>query len=235
MSPSVHVMNAVLDAIGPEKETSTVKVAGDDVPVETHLKLLETISENAGATQRSISTELGVAVGLTNAYIKRAVRKGLVKIQEVPARRYAYYLTPAGFSEKSRLVSEYLASAFGFFRFARNQCEALMDHAETCGWKRLVVVGASELAEVAQLTSLGRNLQIVAVISSDAGKDQKLAGLPVRPDIPPQVDALIITDIKKPQETYNKLRQEWDEERILTLPLLRIDRRLNSAQNWGAD
>ena len=47
--------------------------------------------------------ELGVSVGLINTLIKRAVKKGLVKVREAPYKRYAYYLTPHGFAKKVRL------------------------------------------------------------------------------------------------------------------------------------
>src|SRR3546814_4310673 len=58
-----------------------------------------------------------------SALLKRCAAKGLVKIQNAPARRYAYYLTPKGFAEKSRLVAEYLETSLHFFRGARSQYE----------------------------------------------------------------------------------------------------------------
>ena len=61
-----------------------------------------------------------------NAYLKRCVKKGLVKVSGAPARRYAYYLTPQGFAEKSRLTVEYLSSSFSFFRQAREDCSAVL-------------------------------------------------------------------------------------------------------------
>ena len=63
------------------------------------------VEENSQITQRSLASELGIALGLTNAYLKRCVRKGWVKINQAPANRYAYYLTPRGFAEKSRLTA----------------------------------------------------------------------------------------------------------------------------------
>jgi DNA-binding MarR family transcriptional regulator len=58
------------------------------------LGLLEAVAVDGGRTQRRLAAELGIAVGLVNAYLKRCVKKGLVKVSEAPARRYAYYLTP---------------------------------------------------------------------------------------------------------------------------------------------
>ena len=75
----------------------------------------------------------GIALGLANAYLKRCVKKGLIKVSQAPANRYAYYLTPKGFTEKSRLTAEYLTISFNFFRDARAQCAALLDGAARLG------------------------------------------------------------------------------------------------------
>src|SRR5882757_9997569 len=89
------------------------------------LSLLNSVEDGA-TSQRRIAAELGIALGLVNAYVKRCVKKGLVKVSEAPARRYAYYLTPQGFAEKSRLTAEYLKVSFGFFRQAKNDCSELL-------------------------------------------------------------------------------------------------------------
>lgn len=73
------------------------------------LGVLTAAEAQDGISQRTLAADLGVAVGLVNAYVKRCVRKGLLKVSQVPARRYRYYLTPAGFAEKAKLTGEYLA------------------------------------------------------------------------------------------------------------------------------
>src|SRR5258708_4622537 len=84
------------------------------------LGLLESVERDGGQTQRHLAAELGIALGLVNAYLKRCINKGLVKVREVPTRRYAYYLTPQGFAEKSRLTIDYLSYSFALFRRARS-------------------------------------------------------------------------------------------------------------------
>src|ERR1039458_244709 len=83
------------------------------------LGLLESVERDGAQSQRKLAADLGIALGLVNAYLKRCVTKGLVKMSEVPTRRYAYYLTPKGFAEKSRLTVDYLASTLVFFRRAQ--------------------------------------------------------------------------------------------------------------------
>ena len=50
-----------------------------DVEEHRDLKLLEAVHEDSRVTQRSLSSKLGIALGLTNIYLKRLVRKGYIK------------------------------------------------------------------------------------------------------------------------------------------------------------
>ena len=115
---------------------------------EILLGVLTVVERDANTSQRGISRELDVALGLANAYLKRCVRKGLIKIKQVPRRRYAYYLTPRGFAEKSRLAGEYFSASFTFFRRARAQMSELMSDCDRLGWRRIAFAGISDLAEV---------------------------------------------------------------------------------------
>ena len=98
------------------------------------LGVLSAIEEDDRATQRAISRDLGIALGLTNAYLKRCVKKGFIKVRHIPANRYAYYLTPQGFAEKSRLTAEYLSISFNFFRSSREQCADLFKVCDKNRW-----------------------------------------------------------------------------------------------------
>src|SRR5271169_6559249 len=118
------------------------------------LELLESVERDGAQSQRKLAAELGIALGLVNAYLKRCVTKGLVKISGVPTRRYAYYLTPKGFTEKSRLTVQYLTISFGFFRRARADCADAFAAARLRGWQRIALLGVSDLAEIATICAL---------------------------------------------------------------------------------
>src|ERR1700761_3074857 len=128
------------------------------------LDLLNSVERDGGQSQRRLAAELGIALGLVNAYLKRCVKKGLIKVSEAPARRYAYYLTPHGFAEKSRLTVEYLSSSFSFFRRAREDCSDVLKAAHARGWTRIVLIGVSDLAEIATICALERGIAILAVV-----------------------------------------------------------------------
>ena len=196
-----------------------------DLETEKTLHLLSDIEQGAVVSQQSLSLRLGIAVGLTNAYVKRAVRRGWIRMQKVPARRYAYYLTPKGLSEKSRLAVEYLSSSFGFFRRARSQCLDCLREAERNGWKRVAFVGASELAEIASLAAREADIELVGVIAPGSNQ-QTFVGLNVYPDsdLLRSVDAALITDIASPQKSYEIACTVLRAERVLTPSLLHVSR-----------
>jgi len=125
------------------------------------LGLLESVERDGAQSQRKLASDLGIALGLVNAYLKRCVKKGLVKIGQAPARRYAYYLTPYGFAEKSRLTVEYLSSSFSFFRRARQDCSSVLIAAHAQGWNRVALIGVSDLAEIATICALEQGVTIV--------------------------------------------------------------------------
>jgi len=210
----VRQMNDQADA-----STGTVSEA------EITLGLLTAIEENSAVTQRSVASDLGIALGLANSYLKRCVRKGLVKVHQAPANRYAYYLTPKGFAEKSRLTALYLASSFSFFRGARSQCDELMANCETHNWRRVALAGASDLAEIAALCARDRAIELAGIVDPESGTD-RFAGVPVvgrLKELGP-VSAVIVTDLRDPQGTYEALIDSFPPERVMTPRLLGISR-----------
>ena len=51
------------------------------------LQILNHIHENPDTTQADLATQLGVAVGIVNWYIKRLVNKGHIKVAQMQRRR----------------------------------------------------------------------------------------------------------------------------------------------------
>ena len=194
--------------------------------------MLNAVHENSGVSQRSLSNELGIALGLTNAYLKRCVRKGLVKMAQAPANRYAYYLTPQGFSEKSRLTARYLKRSFDFYREARNECEELLRQCSAKRWQRVALAGLGELAEIAVLCSLQHDVSLIAVIDDRVGRGEFMS-VPIKSSIEAvgDVDAILLTDVARPQSSFTALSQDFPPERILTPRLLKVSRSLGGEEH----
>jgi len=193
------------------------------------LGVLSAIEENDRATQRAISEELGIALGLANAYLKRCVKKGFVKVRHIPANRYAYYLTPTGFAEKSRLTADYLSMSFNFFRSSREQCAEQFTTCQNRRWTRIALAGCGDLAEIFTLCQReDADVEIVGIIdtSDSNAAPARFAGLPVVQKLTEleKVHAVIVTDLQNAQRVYEQLSKSVPPERVLTAPLLKVSR-----------
>ncbi len=176
---------------------------------EIVLGLLTSIERNSAITQRKLAGDLGIALGLANSYLRRCVRKGLIKIGQVPLNRYAYYLTPQGFAEKSRLTAEYLTVSFNFFRRARSDCAELLQECAARGWSRVALCGAGDLAEVAVLSAGESEIEVVCVIDA-ARAGGRCISVPIVADLAAAqqqgaFDGVILTDTQAPQRRFDEL------------------------------
>jgi len=205
-----------------------------DSEAEITLGLLNAVHENSSITQRSASYELGIALGLTNAYLKRCIKKGLIKVSQAPANRYAYYLTPKGFSEKARLTAEYLSSSFGFFRKARDQCSDILETCADAGWCHVALAGVGDLCEVMTLCVADYPVKLVGILDERQTSD-RFSGLPVSSRLMAlgNFDAVIVTDLAEPQSTYDSLVRDISPAHVMTLPLLKISREKNPPKRQG--
>lgn len=188
------------------------------------LGLLKSLDEDGGRSQRRLAAELGIALGLVNAYIKRCVSKGLIKVQNVPARRYAYYLTPKGFAEKSRLTVTYLSQSFSFFRQAKSDCVAMFEAAKSRGLRTVVLMGRSDLAEIAVLCAIESGVEIVALIDAET-KPGRFLGIPLVTSIDAvdgNFDAVVITDLVGAYESWTLAAAAVGGDRVLLPRLLGI-------------
>lgn len=159
------------------------------------LGLLNSVEQDGARSQRHFAAELGIALGLVNAYLNRCIKKGLVKASQAPARRYAYYLTPQGFAEKSRLTVEYLSSSFGFFRKAKADCVRVFEIAQQRQLKRLALIGVSDLAEIAAICAIESDIALISVIDPSSKLD-RFVGLSVVRDfdlVDDRIDGVVIT------------------------------------------
>lgn len=188
------------------------------------LELLDTIDRDERVSQRHLARNMGVALGLANSYLKRCVRKGLIKVQQAPANRYLYYLTPQGFAEKSRLTAEYLSRSLSFYRQAGDSCLRLFDQCEQNGWQQLLLCGVSDLAEIATLRAMERDVKIVGFLDARSERHRFL-GHPVwrDPRDCESHDARILTALDSPRERYEELVAQTNDTVLLVPDVLRIE------------
>ena len=112
--------------------------------IEIKLKLLNHIAKRNNQSQRSISQELS----------------------QVPLRRYSYYVTPNGFLEKARLVTDFVGSSLEFYKQAKGEYEKELTKLKNK--KNIYLVGISELTEIAILVSNIHDIKIKAIYEENS-------------------------------------------------------------------
>lgn len=196
---------AVIHRVNAEIHALNGTALPDKTNIETELAIMAVLERGETISQKTLSQRLSVSVGLVNAFLKRVTKRGYVKAKAVPYRRWAYYLTPKGFTEKSRLVATYLEGSLTFFRKARQEYAEIFAQLRAAGRQRVMLVGGGELAEIALLSAREAEIEVVGLFDRETNADG-FQGLPVLRDIEPLEDVvLVITASRKPQEIYGAM------------------------------
>jgi DNA-binding MarR family transcriptional regulator len=192
-----------------------------DLQGQRDLLLLKELDRDGGATQRTLATKLGVALGLTNLYLKRLARKGHIKVTTIPRNRIKYLLTPQGITEKSRLTYLYMQYSLSYYREMRTRLKEMMLTFDGSHGLRVVIYGTTELAELAYLSLREMNIDCVGFI--DGGSRESFLSYPVSsPDGIGgwQFDQVLITDLEHAAACEEQLVQAGvPREKVLRLGL----------------
>ena len=178
-----------------------------DVESRRDLQLLEALEQESYITQRTLATQLGIALGLTNLYLKRLIRKGYVKSVTVSPHRLMYSLTPKGMARKARLTYEFMKYSLDFYRDARQHLRRSLGEAVR-EQKQVAIFGTGDAAELVFLLIREMGLELVAVFGAEA--DGQFLGLPVKAiaghgDI--AYDVLVVAVLERPAGTAKLLAQ----------------------------
>ena len=151
-------------------------------------RLLVELEMDGRASQRALSRDLGIALGLTNLLLRDLVRKGWVRVVHAKSNRASYLLTQAGIAEKARLSRLALQNDVRFYVEARDR---IADRLKTLSaqWpvaqdgarrfeKRIVFYGGGGLAEIGYICLNQTDLRLVGVVDDHGGP---FFGVPVFP------------------------------------------------------
>lgn len=135
--------------------------------------ILAAIESGRRVSQRTLSRELGIALGLTNLLLRRLIRKGFVKVFATRPNRLLYSITPEGFAEKARLSKAYMDNTLRLYTETRERIRRALDELadqldrepdEQGAAKRIIFYGAGEVAEIAFVSMQATDLELVGVV-----------------------------------------------------------------------
>ena len=188
------------------------------------LDILESVDRDGIRPQRSRASEVGIALGLVNAYLKVCIHKGYLRARKISPRSYQYMLPPTGFAEKSRLALSRLSTALEFLNAARGEYAALFAQAQERGWRTVVIVGASQLAEICTICALEHDIRVMAIIDP-ALPQPRMLGVPVHDSfaaLTESFDGAVIADLTDPGKVRDDVIALLGADRVMTPRFLNV-------------
>ena len=184
------------------------------------LRLMGEVDRDGTSSQRELSQRLNISVGLVNAFLKRLVGKGYFKVKTMPRKRLKYFLTPEGLARKSRLTADYLHYSINYYRDIKQLLLSKFGEMEGRHMKRVLFLGAGEVAELAYLYLQFTNLELTGMID-DQKKGKNFFGFVIKgTDTVHDMDwdVILLTRLDNTDETIQRLTQAGiGPDRIATI------------------
>jgi len=115
-------------------------------------KIIDEIGKDLNTTQRRISRQIGLSLGMTNLIIKKLIAKGYVKVKGLNRRRVQYILTPRGFAEKVRKTHRYLLRTIDTLKTVKEKIQDTVLEYYEKGEKNFIILGKGELADIVEIS-----------------------------------------------------------------------------------
>jgi len=131
------------------------------------LEILEKIENNGHLTQRDLSKEVGIALGLVNHLLRKMVKKGWIKIKNIDAKRIRYLITPEGAREKSSLLYERVEGTIHFYLEAKRMIKEKVLHLKNEGVEDVSIYGINHISEVLFIVLKELELELVYVVDDN--------------------------------------------------------------------
>lgn len=131
------------------------------------LSLLQELEKNPIVSQRELSNKFGIALGVTNACLKRMVRRGWIRITSLNHHKIGYFLTPKGFAEKAKLTLHLISWTVQHYSTLKDIIGVKLLEMQNKGVERIVFYGVSDEMEIAYITLQGLNLKLVGIVEDD--------------------------------------------------------------------
>jgi DNA-binding MarR family transcriptional regulator len=187
------------------------------------LQFLEEIQQNPRVSQRELSNKFGIALGVTNACIKRMARRGLIRLKGFPPRRIAYYLTPKGFAEKAKLTLHFFSYNIQHYAEMKKVISRRLVEMQEDGIRRIAFYGVSDEMEITYITLHGSEMKLVGIIDeNEMEKGTKLFGhkvMGLKEVKNLKLDAILVTSMREQARSIETLTKQagLDSIRVLTI------------------
>ena len=131
------------------------------------LKLFEILEKDSTQSQRELAKKLKISLGLVNSIIQKNIRKGYLKLSVRENGISSYTITQKGNFEKVNLTISYIQNSLDRYNYIRLRICKLVERIVESGAKNIIIYGTNELAEIACILVIERDLNLLAIIDNE--------------------------------------------------------------------
>lgn len=179
---------------------------------------LQELEKSPVVSQRELSRRFGVALGVTNACLRKMAGKGWIRIREMDHHKSGYFLTPKGVAEKTRLHLHLVSWRVQQYSALKEMVGKRLEEMERRGIKRVVFYGLSDEMEVAFLKLQGSKMKLVGIMDDEERNgDENCFGHELK-DVSQIVglkpDAILITSLNDGEKKEEQVKKYIDPAKV---------------------
>lgn len=142
-------------------------------PLYKEYAILELLSKNSNITQRAIAKELDSSLSMINQYLEEYEKKELIQREHLNGKNTKYILTEFGEIRLNFLNIQFLESIRETYLLAKDKIIKFLNEIHDMGYKKIVMYGAGEVAEITLQVFVEEAplpLEVVSVIDDSPNK-----------------------------------------------------------------
>ncbi|HEB11468.1 MAG TPA: winged helix-turn-helix transcriptional regulator [Spirochaetales bacterium] len=140
--------------------------------LEQEIEILENIYHNhSKVKQRDLARIVGLSLGMTNAIIKRLIKKGWLKARKINERNIHYVVSPLGIEEIAKRSYRYFKRTIKNVVYYKEAIDKVFISIAGEGYKGVILIGESDLDFIVEHLCQQHNLSFQRNISRSSSND----------------------------------------------------------------
>mgnify|MGYP001119619221 CR=1 FL=1 len=116
--------------------------------LDKEYNIMSEISKNDKVTQRELSKDLGLSVSTVNVLMKKMIKEGLIKMNQVSSKQVLYMLTPIGISKKALKTVSYLKGHYNAINEYKENIKELLNQLDLSYSNIYILINDIEMKEI---------------------------------------------------------------------------------------
>ena len=133
------------------------------------------LKKNPSTTQRLLSHNLNISLGLINSILKNLISRGWLKAKKDTGRKLLYIITPQGMANVSRLMYNRFQETLHYYHYTKDLLTAYLMKLYQQGEETVNIYGTGQLAEITYYAGMSTPLKLNVIIT-DAPSKEKFLG-----------------------------------------------------------